>query len=131
MHLPPSIFGRGVEWIVDAHGCRPDLLRSEAALASLFDRVILEQSLKPVGPRLVHAFPAPGGITALVMLSESHLTCHTFPETGYASLNLYCCRPRSAWPFEERLAEILGASSVLVRSVERPQSVPATRTSEG
>ena len=55
----------------------------------------------------------------LLMLSESHLTVHTFPECGVATFNLYCCRPRPDWPWNERLRESLGATDVRVRSRPR------------
>ena len=61
----------------------------------------------------VHVFPAPGGLTALYLLSESHLTIHTFPETAVATLNAYCCRPRVAAPWRALLAEWLGARAVV------------------
>ena len=78
-----------------------------------------ELGLRPVAPPVLHRFPDPGGITAVLLLSESHLTCHTFPEAGYAALNLYCCRPRPAWDFAARCAEILGATRTEVRTVAR------------
>lgn len=109
----------GTEWIVEAHGCRPEALRSEPALRALFDRAVAELALTPVEPAVFHVFPGPGGITGVLLLSESHLTIHTFPETGYAALNLYCCRARPAWDFPGRCAEHLGAARVEVRAVAR------------
>jgi S-adenosylmethionine decarboxylase len=75
-----------------------------------------------------HEFAGEGGITGVVLLSESHLSCHTFPESGFAAFNLYCCRPRAAWPWEAVLAERLGASTVHVRSETRglaPAAIPS------
>ena len=111
---------RGEEWIVDAFGCEPSRLRDPEALRSLFQAAMSELSLHPVGAAQFHAFPGAGGVTGLQMLSESHLTCHTFPETGYAAFNLYCCRPREGWPWPERLRTALGATRVSVRRVDRP-----------
>lgn len=113
---PPAT---GTEWIVEARGCRPEALRSEAALRALFERAVAELGLRPVAPPVFHVFPPPGGVTGVLLLSESHLTCHTFPESGYAALNLYCCRPRATWDFAARCAEILGASRTDVRAVPR------------
>ena len=61
----------------------------------------------------------PGGVTGLALLSESHLACHTYPEFGVATFNLYCCRARPRWNWEAVLAEMLGATSVTVRVLER------------
>jgi S-adenosylmethionine decarboxylase len=109
----------GVEWIVEAFGCRPEALRSEASLRALFDRAVVELRLRPVAPAAFHLFPPPGGITGVLLLSESHLTCHTFPERGYAALNLYCCRLRQRWDFDLRCRELLGAERTQVIEVRR------------
>jgi S-adenosylmethionine decarboxylase len=104
----------GTEWLVDASGCRAEALRDVAGLRRLFDCIINDLSLQVVGEQLWHRFPAPGGVTGLVLLTESHLACHTYPEFQTATINLYCCRERPAWPWAERLRELLGAESVSV-----------------
>ncbi len=79
------------------------------------ERIISDLDLQVMGEALWHKFPSPGGVTALFLLTESHLACHTYPETGIATFNLYCCRPRPHWPWEDRLADMLGAARVTVR----------------
>jgi S-adenosylmethionine decarboxylase len=105
----------GTEWLVDASGCRAETLREVEALRGLFDRIISELNLRVVGEQMWHSFPSPGGVTGLALLTESHLACHTYPEFQTATINLYCCRERPAWPWAERLAEMLGAEKVGVR----------------
>lgn len=109
----------GAEWLVEASGCRPEALASVEVIRALFARIISELELRPLHEPAWHVFPDPGGITGFVMLTESHLACHTYPEHGVVALNLYCCREREPWPWEERLREILGATEVRVRSVAR------------
>ena len=109
----------GSEWIVDAYGCRPEALRSRAALEAVFARAIADLGLSPVAPAVWHVFPGAGGLTGVVLLRESHLACHTFPETGFAAFNLYCCRPRDRWTWEIVLADLLGADDVHVRCEAR------------
>jgi S-adenosylmethionine decarboxylase len=109
----------GVEWFVDAAGCRPEALRDPHALRRLCDDLIAQLGLHVIGDGIWHQFPAPGGVTGLFLLTESHLACHTYPETGVATFNLYCCRSRPDWPWEQRLRERLGAKQVTVRRVWR------------
>lgn len=109
----------GKEWIVDASGCRADDLRDVNRLRAVFARVIDELGLQVVGEQLWRQFPAPGGVTGLALLSESHLTCHTYPEFSSATFNLYCCRARPDWPWSERLQEMLGACDVNIRLIDR------------
>ena len=117
--LASNSLSLGVEWLVDAHGCRPEPLRSPAALEVVFDRIVRELGLHPAAEPVWRSFPGEGGVTGLLLLSESHLTCHTFPERGFAGWNLYCCRPRPDWPWAERLAEALGATRVRVTAHPR------------
>lgn len=114
-----SSLSKGKEWIVDARGCSPEALKSVDAVLGLLGRAVEGMGLNVVGAPLVHAFPGPGGVTALFLLSESHLSCHTFPETGYCAIDLYCCRPRPEWDWTAQLARHLGATSVQVRSFDR------------
>ena len=104
------------------------MLQSEKALRALFERMIVELDLKPIGEPIFHLFPPPGGVTGFLLLRESHLACHSFPESGYFALNLYCCRPRPAWPFAARLAEHLGAARVEARAIDRPGPCSSSAT---
>lgn len=118
----------GCQWIVDAHGCEPARLADAGALAALFDRIVRELELRPVAPAQWHVFPAPGGITGVCLLAESHLSVHTFPEHGSLCLDLFCCRPRPEWDFAVALTESFGATTVSVRRMARryqPLAAPA------
>ncbi len=116
----------GTEYLVDAFGCRPDSLRDDGLLATLLDELVAEVGLTVVAPPLWHRFPGPGGVTGLAMLSESHLTCHTWPEDGRAVFNLFNCgrsdAARTAW--QGILSRHLGAETVRVTCVQR--GVPST-----
>ena len=70
-------------WLTDA-----DLL-----LASCV-QTVQATGLQAVG-QLVHSFPGsvhgPGGVTATVLLAESHLCVHTWPEKAAVTLDVYVC----------------------------------------
>ena len=119
----------GTEWIVDADGCRAEDLRSVEKLDAVFKRIVRELGLHSAGPTQWRQFPGPGGVTGLQLLTESHLTCHTYPEYATATFNLYCCRERPTWPWTERLAEMLGARDVRVRTCMRGSTEATANTS--
>jgi len=108
----------GTEWLIEAAGCNAADLRDESALRSLFERIIDDLGLKSVGS-IWHKFEGEGGVTGLVALTESHLACHTYPEHGTATFNLYCCRTRPEWDWENNLKIALRAQTVTVTKIER------------
>lgn len=119
----------GTEWLVDAEGCSANLLRDVDTVRGLCEEVIAGLGLRVVGEPMWHQFPQPGGVTGLYLLTESHLACHTFPETGLTTFNLYCCRPRPPFAWEERLRILLGASRVSVRTATRGTEAAADHDS--
>ena len=66
----------------------------------------------------------PQGATAIVLLAESHLSIHTWPEYGYAAVDVYTCGPALA-PEKavEYLAERLEAESRAVMVIKRGRHV--------
>ena len=108
----------GIEWLIDARGCTPERLRDRAAIVALLDRVVADMQLHVVATA-VHVFGGHAGVTAMYLLAESHLTIHTFPETGSATLDLYCCTPRPPADWRALVGEALGARDVAVREVAR------------
>jgi S-adenosylmethionine decarboxylase len=119
LHHSAQPMSVGIEWIVDAGGCDTSRLRDPRLLRELLERIVDELGLAVVGEPAWNVFPGEGGVTGLLLLSESHLACHTYPEFGVATFNLYCCRERPPWPWAERLRDALGAATVTVRTVAR------------
>jgi len=108
----------GTEWLIEASGCDPEILRDEAAVREIFVSVINDLGLKSIGS-VWHKFAGEGGVTGMVALTESHLACHTYPEHGVATFNLYCCRTRPEWNWEASLKKLLDAAEVRVMRIER------------
>lgn len=112
--LQALLQGAGFEF-----GCDPLALANPAVFRAMSDRVIAQLGLHVLGAPLVHQFPAPGGITGLYLLSESHWAWHTYPESELATFNLYCCRAHPPLDWPALLAGALGAQRVEVTSVRR------------
>ena len=77
----------------------------------------------------LHSFE-PHGLTAFSILSESHISIHTWPERGYAAIDVFTCgRVGRAVTAADHLALTLGASSRSVRIVKR--GTPGTSEEHG
>lgn len=112
----------GTEWLIEAFECDAEKLRSVETLQKIFAQIIADLGLKTVGEPQWHKFGGEGGVTGLVMLTESHLACHTYPENNTATFNLYCCRTRPEWNWEEKLSEMVNAENISIQKIERGKS---------
>ncbi|MCY7377402.1 MAG: adenosylmethionine decarboxylase [Pyrinomonadaceae bacterium] len=109
----------GTEWLIEAFDCEAEKLREIETLREVFRRVIEDLGLKTIGAAFWHQFAGEKGVTGLVALTESHLACHTYPEYRTATFNLYCCKTRPTWNWEQNLKELLDAKEVKVTKIER------------
>jgi S-adenosylmethionine decarboxylase proenzyme len=85
---------QGLHLTADLSGCRDpaDLMRDGAALAVLCERLARDAGLTVVG-RQFHAFAPHGdaGVTGVLLLAESHLAVHTWPELRTVTLDVFVC----------------------------------------
>lgn len=80
-------------WLVDCYGCRSDRLRDAATLERVLMAAADRGNLSVLRSQR-HQFH-PQGATVLLLLSESHLSLHTWPERHYAALDLFTCGDRA------------------------------------
>jgi S-adenosylmethionine decarboxylase len=86
----------GLHLTADLAGCPPGLpvMTQPDALQRLCRTAVQEAGLQAVG-ELFHGFPSvdgePRGVTGTVLLAESHLAVHTWPERGGVTLDVYVC----------------------------------------
>lgn len=87
---------QGLHLTADLHHCQcdPRWLTGAALLGERCVQAVSAAGLQAVA-QLFHAFPAtaqgPGGVTATVLLAESHLCVHTWPEQQAVTLDVYVC----------------------------------------
>lgn len=93
-------------------GIKEDLLRNNKLLNKIILKVLKEQkfgTLKSIN----HPF-SPQGYTSLILLSESHLAIHTYPEHNSLYFSIYSCRgPKDAEPVFIKVKKEIGASKLL------------------
>lgn len=86
----------GLHLIADLHDCRcpPGFLLDAPGLETFCVDACQRHGLTVVG-RLFHAFQdaggQPAGVTGTVVLAESHLAVHTWPEIASVTLDIYVC----------------------------------------
>lgn len=79
----------GHHWIVDLHGCPSELLDDHDQI-----RARLKETTERYGLTLLNLISnkfEPQGVTAVGLLAESHMSIHTWPEHGYAAVDIFTC----------------------------------------
>lgn len=81
------MYNPGLHILCEFETSSTPLLEDEVACKRFFDEVISSLNLCKVG-EVYHRF-TPGGFTAVVCLTESHLSIHTWPEFGKATFDVF------------------------------------------
>ena len=122
---PKARNATGLHLIGDLYGCLCDsrLMHDADYLEQFCKARVAAADLTSVGS-LFHSFGEGGGVTGVVVLAESHLSIHTWPEAGYVTLDVYVCnysannRPKAEQLFTELQAAFAPAQPQVQR-VER------------
>lgn len=86
----------GLHLIADLYRCQcpPGILLDRAILEDLCVNECRDAGLTPLGAyfyQFTHEDGQQAGVTGTVVLAESHLAIHTWPETGDVTLDVYVC----------------------------------------
>lgn len=105
-------------------------MSDELALRRLCLDAVRAVGLTPVG-ELFHRFPPPGGVTGVVLLAESHLAVHTWPERHAVTLDAYVCNvsadnSAAAQALIARLIAAFAPQRVVRQQLHRGDGAPAS-----
>ena len=108
----------GHHYIVEASGCNPKVIRSVEKVQD-----ILVKAAEIAGARvwaISFSKLPPHGVSGVVVISESHISTHTWPELGYGALDIYTCG-RNIDPEKAVLyaVEAFGATSSHITEITR------------
>ncbi len=117
----------GSHVLADISGSTSSLLNDSQALLDLLVRAS-EQAGATVLTAHHHAFE-PQGVTAIVVLAESHVSIHTWPEWGGATLDAYTCGAADPELLMNIVIEEL--KPVIVRRAAVPRTVPGGADDRG
>ena len=108
----------GAHLLADLHGVPASLLRDDATLQALLIRAATAANARVLFSHF-HAFGDGGGITGVVLLAESHISIHTWPEHGFAAVDIFMCGGAHPARALQLIEHGLGATGCVRRSVPR------------
>lgn len=118
MKLKKAFLAQGTHVLGDLHGADPAMLADAAFLERAATQAAELAGAKVLGVNC-HHFGAGQGVAGVVLLAESHLTFHTWPEHGFAALDAFMCGDCKPQLAIDWLSKVLRAQSSVVRVIER------------
>lgn len=114
---------RGTHLLIECLGCDRAVLDDAEALEKALRAAADAMGATVVGA-MFHRF-APQGVTGVLLLAESHVSVHSWPERGYAAVDLFTCGARDPACAVPVLERAIGAREVSVLRVERGEPTDA------
>ena len=79
----------GKHYILELYDCPADLLSDPKFIEKQMNAAAIEMEASIVNSNFHHFNPY--GVSGVIIIKESHLTIHTWPEYGYAAIDIFTC----------------------------------------
>lgn len=91
-----KLHGLGNHLVLDCYGCDRDKLDDKKAISSMLRELPELIGMKMISKPHVIEYKADvepeSGVTGFVLLAESHISIHTYPEKGYFAFDIFSCK---------------------------------------
>src|SRR5437016_5633541 len=108
----------GTHLLADLYGVESERLEDSELLRGALCEAAERCRLTPLGAPLIHRFDE-GGVTGVILLSESHIALHTYPEHRYMALDIFSCGEGSIEEALEVFCAALNPADVRVTTTAR------------
>ncbi len=104
--------------LCEAYGCDPAILNDEEQVQAIMVEAALRAGAD-IREVTFHKF-SPQGVSGVVVISESHLAIHTWPELGYAAIDVFTCgQSVNPWDACHHLTQAFKAHSTEATELKR------------
>ncbi|MCS7155778.1 MAG: adenosylmethionine decarboxylase [Bacteroidota bacterium] len=108
----------GRQILVEFYQCDPEVLNDERRIRAILLEAV-RQSKATIVADSFHAF-SPHGVSGVVVIAESHVAIHTWPEYGYAAVDIFTCGETiDPWVIQRHLQQQFQSRSVSSMELKR------------
>ena len=108
----------GTHILCELSGCDENILTDVEGVEEIL-KTAARKANATVLTTAFHRFQ-PHGVSGVVVIAESHISIHTWPETGYAAMDIYTCGDSTnPWAACEYAAKMLRAKTMRTTEVKR------------
>ena len=109
--------------IVDGFDGDPQALRDADLVHVFLDSYPSEISMTKIAPPQVYTYrgkqPEDWGLSGFVLIAESHISVHTFPDRGHVNIDIFSCKPFDGDGALEIVKDTFGVSRTEVWTLDR------------
>lgn len=110
----------GVHILAEYYNCDNRLLNNAALIENYMNQAAVHAGATVVASAF-HTFN-PHGVSGVIVIAESHLSIHTWPEYGYAAVDIFTCGDIvNPWKAFEFLKDILNSAHFSTMEMKRGQ----------
>lgn len=103
--------------LLDLYECKAEMLLDANKICEAARKAVAQIGAEII-KECVHQFQ-PQGVSYLAVISTSHLSVHTWPECGYAAIDIFSCQEEIPQQVGEALAKQFGAQHYQIQNVKR------------
>jgi len=123
------LIGFGPHLMVDGYEANYDVIASVEAITDFLEMLPKEINMTKIMPPYVFKYdggdkPEDWGISGFVIIAESHISIHTFPEKNYFSIDIFSCNEFNMDRALEIIKDYFGTDRLEVRTTNRGTEFP-------
>ena len=115
----------GSHLTLDCTGCDLETLQDENGIVEFLNKLVaflgMRKLIEPVSVKCVESVNAwdNGGVSAFVIIAESHISIHTFPQAALLSADVYSCKPFDTDAAISRFKTHFSATNITTNLISR------------
>jgi S-adenosylmethionine decarboxylase len=109
---------KGMHLILELSGCDREIINDIEKVRQVLTEAAIVANAE-ILETVFHKF-SPQGVSGVVVISESHLSIHTWPEKGYAAIDIYTCGKHTMpWEAYKFIKKQFKANKIYLTSLQR------------
>ncbi|PIT84692.1 adenosylmethionine decarboxylase [Candidatus Micrarchaeota archaeon CG10_big_fil_rev_8_21_14_0_10_45_29] len=116
----------GPHLTLDMYGCDKNKIGSVEYIHNFLDKLPKKIGMDKIMPPNTFRYESPKdwGVTGVVLIAQSHIAIHTFPEVGYVSFDIFSCKDFDTEKVTVQVIKALGAKTYEKNMFDRGRHFP-------
>lgn len=115
------MIGHHIVW--DAYDCDADAISFVADIKKTLNAIVDSLDITKVAEQYKQFDPV--GATGFILLAESHVSIHTWPENSFAAIDVFSCNTINTAEVNEVITKMTKCKSLVVKDIARGEMVNA------